>query len=56
VSRVSSSVMVSLNDPAFRVPKCSMSHPQDVRYVAPFQKDFHSSGVILYNGPCSVAL
>jgi hypothetical protein len=56
VSRSSSSVMVSLNDPDFHVPKCNMSHPQDVRSVAPFQKDFHSSGVILYMGSCSVAL
>jgi hypothetical protein len=56
VSRASSSVMVSLKDPAFNVPKCNMSHPQDVRSVAPFKKDFHSSGVILYKGSCSVAL
>jgi hypothetical protein len=56
VSRASSSVMVSLNDPAFHVPECNMSHPQDVRSVAPFHKDFHSSGVILYKGSCSVAL
>jgi hypothetical protein len=56
VSRASSSVMVPLKDPAFHVPKCNMSHPQDVLSVAPFQKYFHSSGVILYKGSCSVAL
>jgi hypothetical protein len=50
VSRAYTSVMVSLNDPAFHVPKCNMSHTQDVRSVAPFQKDFHSSGLILYKG------
>jgi hypothetical protein len=41
VSRASSSVMVSLKDPDLHVPKCNMSHPQDVRSVDPFQKDFH---------------
>jgi hypothetical protein len=46
VSRASSSVMVSLKDTAFHVSKFNMSHPQDVRSVSPFQKDFHSSGVI----------
>jgi hypothetical protein len=56
VSRASSSVMVPLKDPDFHVPKYNMSHPQDVRSVALFQKDFHSSGVILYKGSCSVAL
>jgi hypothetical protein len=59
VSRAYSYVIVSLNDPAFRVPKCNMPHPQDpqdVRSVAPLQKDFHSYGVILYKGSCLVAL
>jgi hypothetical protein len=54
-SRASSSIMVSLNDTAFHVPKYNMSHTQDFHSVAPFQKDFHSSGVILYKGSCSVA-
>jgi hypothetical protein len=56
VSRASSSVMVQLKDPAFHVPNCNISHPQDFRSVDPFQKDFHSSGVILYKGSCSVTL
>jgi hypothetical protein len=56
VTRSSSSVIVSLNDPSFHLPKFNMSHQQDFRSVAPFQKEFHSSGVILYKGSCSVAL